>query len=317
MRNRRASSAGLLCVCESASRSELRCVINDGERVTPVKPRRPPERAADSRQNKEESLATLSHRPPHAHRNSAVCALCVFAGTYCFSELPEHRAELEGTLHCCSHHQQADRLMRLQAGGQYSLCPANKAVTWSSDAPARLREAWSVFPTRRASCTRTTPLINFTPPATLASLGLSAHLFCSGRSRFSTRCSFWKQRPRDFVEKQPTDIKNQAADQRPAGKQERGSRPEQSDRLAACRRQNETKQDDDPRLRPMRPSECTRGSQTSFKGKGKSTRPVRDTTQSEHARKKKDESAASGGFQQPPTNNVEKVTSTSPRLRST
>lgn len=136
----------MLCVCESASRPELRCVINDGERVTPVKPRRPPERAADSRQNKEESLATLSHRPPHAHRNSAVCALCVFAGTYCVSELPEHRAELEGTLHCCSHHQQADRLMRLQAGGQYSLCPANKAVTWSSDAPARLREAWSVFP---------------------------------------------------------------------------------------------------------------------------------------------------------------------------
>lgn len=123
------------------------------------------------------------------------------------------------------------------------------------------------FPTRRASCTRTTPLINFTPPATLASLGLSAHLFCSGRSRFSTRCSCWKQRPRDFVEKQPTDIKNQGADQRPAGKQERGSRPEQSDRLAACRRQNETKQDDDPRLRPMRPSECTRDSQTSFKGK--------------------------------------------------
>lgn len=106
-----------------------------------------------------------------------MCALCVFAGTYCFSELTEHRAEPEGTLHCCSHHQQADRLMRLQAGGQYSLCPANKAVTWSSDAPARLREAWSVFPTRRASCTRTTPLINFTPPATLASLGLSAHLF--------------------------------------------------------------------------------------------------------------------------------------------
>lgn len=117
------------------------------------------------------------------------------------------------------------------------------------------------------------------------------------------------------MEKQPTDIKNQGADQRPAGKQERGSRPEQSDRLAACRRQNETKQDDDPRLPPMRPSECTRDSQTSFKGK--STRPVRDTTQSEHARRKKDESAASGGFQQPPTNNVEKVTSTSSRLRST
>lgn len=139
----------------------------------------------------------------------------------------------------------------------------------------------------------------------------------SGDARITRAFSTFVQRPRDFVEKQPTDIKNQAADQRPAGKQERGSRPEQSDRLAACRRQNETKQDDDPRLRPMRPSQCTCDSQTSFKGKGKSTRPVRDTTQSEHARNKKDESAASGGFQQPPTNNVEKVTSTSPRLRST
>lgn len=79
----------------------------------------------------------------------------------------------------------------------------------------------------------------------------------------------------------------QGADQRPAGKQERGSRPERSDRLAACRRQNETKQDDDPRLRPMRPSECTRDSQTSFKGKGKSTRPVRDTTQSQSTQGRK------------------------------